>query len=131
MSYRSTLGKHLCTEDSAANQTGEAVQEAQRQQSVPQELKAQANANQALATQARPTSAPPTGPSTTSGTALYIGNLQWWTTDADLESMCSKYGQILNLKTFEDKNTGKSKGYVLVHFAAPEAAVACQAELNG
>ena len=65
------------------------------------------------------------------GTALYIGNLQWWTTDVDLERLCSKYGEILALKTFEDKLTGKSKGYVMVHFEASEAAAACQAELNG
>jgi len=127
----SATAQHLCTDDSAANQDGEAAQEMQQQHSVPQELKAQTNGSQAAATQARPTSVAPSGPVTTAGTALYIGNLQWWTTDADLETLCSKYGQILTLKTFEDKTTGKSKGYVLVHFAAGEAAAACQAELNG
>ena len=120
----------MCTDDSAANQDGEAAQEMQQQHSVPQELTTQTNGSQAAATQARPTVAP-SGPVTTAGTALYIGNLQWWTTDADLERLCSKYGQILTLKTFEDKTTGKSKGYVLVHFAAGAAAAACQAELNG
>ena len=70
-------------------------------------------------------------PVSSAGTAVYIGNLQWWTTDVDLESLCAKYGPVLTLKTFEDKTTGKSKGYVMVHFAAPEAAAACQAELNG
>ena len=127
----SATAQHLCTDDSGANQDGEAAQEMQQQHSVPQELTARTNGNQAAATQARPTSMAPSGPVTTAGTALYIGNLQWWTTDADLERLCSKYGQILTLKTFEDKTTGKSKGYVLVHFAAGEAAAACQAELNG
>lgn len=70
-------------------------------------------------------------PTSSAGTALYIGNLQWWTTDVDLESLCTKYGQVLTLKTFEDKTTGKSKGYVMVHFATSEAAGACQADLNG
>lgn len=121
----------MCTDDSAANQDGEAAEEMQQQHSAPQELTAPTNRSQAAATQAQSTSVTPSGPVTTAGTALYIGNLQWWTTDADLETLCSKYGQILTLKTFEDKTTGKSKGYVLVHFAAGEAAAACQAELNG
>lgn len=111
----------MCTEDSV----GEAAQE-QQAQSLPH-----AQTSLAPATQARPQSAATSGAPAASGTALYIGNLQWWTTDADLESLCSRFGQILTLKTFEDKTTGKSKGYVLVTFATPETAAACRAELNG
>lgn len=29
-----------------------------------------------------------------SGSAVYIANLQWWTTDADVERFCSAYGQV-------------------------------------
>lgn len=116
----------LCTEGSEA---GDAASTEQQHQAAPQEQHDQASTSQAaLPQQARPMSAMP---NSSAGTALYIGNLQWWTTDADLESLCTKYGQVLTLKTFEDKTTGKSKGYVMVHFAAPEAVAACQAELNG
>ena len=123
----------MCTDfaNSVANQVGEAAQGSQRQAPVHQESKAQTGARQAPGPQARPLSGALTGAVVTTGTAIYIGNLQWWTTDADLEKLCFKYGQILTLKTFEDKVTGKSKGYVLVHFAAAEAAAACQADLNG
>ena len=115
----------LCTEGSEA---GDAASAEQQHQAAPQEQHDQASTTQAAVPQARPMSAVP---SNSSGTALYIGNLQWWTTDEDLESLCSKYGQVVTLKTFEDKTTGKSKGYVMVHFVAAEAAAACQAELNG
>lgn len=114
------------TEDSEVDEAA-AVQSVQPQSAM-SEQHDQASTSQAAASQLRPMSA---AQNSSAGTALYIGNLQWWTTDADLESLCSKYGQILTLKTFEDKTTGKSKGYVMVHFAAPEAAATCQAELNG
>lgn len=115
----------LCTENSEA---GDAPSNEQQHQAAPQAQQDQASTSQAAVPQGRLMSAVPVS---SAGTAVYIGNLQWWTTDVDIESLCAKYGQVLTLKTFEDKITGKSKGYVLVHFAAPEAAAACQAELNG
>ena len=120
----------MSTEDRIAHQVAGATQET-RQQSVDQDHTTQPNTSQAVSTQARSSTAVHNGNTVPLGAAVYIGNLQWWTTDADLETLCSKYGQILSLKTFEDKITGKSKGYVLVHFAAPDAAASCQAELNG
>ena len=113
----------LCTDDTDGVEA--ASHAPQPHQATAQE---QASVKQAAAPQARPMSAVQ---SNSAGTALYIGNLQWWTTDADLETLCSKYGQVQTLKTFEDQVTGKSKGYVMVHFAAPEAAATCQAELDG
>lgn len=115
----------MCTEDSEA---GGAASHEQQHQAAPQEQHDQPSTSQAAGPQGRPMSAVP---NSSAGTAVYIGNLQWWTNDEDLESLCTEYGQVLTLKTFEDKTTGKSKGYVMVHFAAPEAAAACQAELNG
>ena len=120
---------HLRTEDRLAGQVDGTLPET-RQQFASDESAAQPSTSQTAA-QARPTLAAQNSSHVTAGAAVYIGNLQWWTTDADLESLCSKYGQILSLKTFEDKTTGKSKGYVLVHFMASDAAAACQAELNG
>ena len=105
-----------------------AANEPQQHQAAAHEHHDKASTRQAAAPQARPMSAVQTS---SAGTALYIGNLQWWTTDADLERLCSKHGAILSLKTFEDKVTGKSKGYVMVHFVTSEAAAACQAGLNG
>lgn len=64
-------------------------------------------------------------------TSVYIGSLQWWTTDAQLEALCSEFGEVLQITTYEDKANGKSKGYALVEFATFEAAQACKEQFNG
>lgn len=63
--------------------------------------------------------------------SLYVGGMNWWTTDAELESACAEYGRIREVKFFEEKSNGKSKGYALVTFADIASARACQAQLNG
>lgn len=63
--------------------------------------------------------------------SIYIGNLQWWTTDAQIEQLCSKYGVPQKIRFFEDKASGKSKGYVLVTFDSVKAAYTCKQELDG
>ena len=72
------------------------------------------------------------GRSTAGGpTSLYLGNLQWWTTDAELETLCAKHGTITSLKIFEDRKNGKSQGYALVDFQDSAAAKACKESLHG
>ena len=63
--------------------------------------------------------------------SVYIGNLQWWTTDAQIEALCSKYGVPQKIRFFEEKPSGKSKGYVLVTFDSVKAAYTCKQELDG
>lgn len=115
----------LCTDDldsvTVPNEVGQTSQ--QQQSTGPSASHTSIAANRQPSAAVASTSAP-------SGSSLYIGNLQWWTTDSELETLCSKHGQVLNIKTFEDKTTGKSKGYVLVQFASAEAATACQAALH-
>eukprot|EP00897_Mesotaenium_endlicherianum_P009435 jgi/Mesen1/851/ME000112S11001 len=65
------------------------------------------------------------------GTVLLIGDLQWWTQDAELEAACSHYGPISQLKFFEEKASGKSKGYCQVDFADAAAARACKEQMHG
>lgn len=62
---------------------------------------------------------------------MYVGNLQWWTTDVELENLCSECGSIKSLRFFEDKANGSSKGYALVAFTDRQGAEACLAKLNG
>ena len=64
-------------------------------------------------------------------TAVYVGGLQWWTTDAELDALCRPYGELISLRFFEDKGNGKSKGYALAKFATAEAALRCKEGLNG
>eukprot|EP01114_Cavostelium_apophysatum_P013616 TRINITY_DN3334_c0_g1_i1.p1 TRINITY_DN3334_c0_g1~~TRINITY_DN3334_c0_g1_i1.p1 ORF type:complete len:346 (+),score=45.43 TRINITY_DN3334_c0_g1_i1:84-1040(+) len=65
------------------------------------------------------------------GTAIYIGNLTWWTTDRELEDLFSPFGRIKNLKFFEEKLNGKSKGYALVEFHTHGAAHNAKERING
>uniref|UniRef100_A0A8C5HFP5 Cleavage and polyadenylation specificity factor subunit 6 n=1 Tax=Gouania willdenowi TaxID=441366 RepID=A0A8C5HFP5_GOUWI len=48
--------------------------------------------------------------------ALYIGNLTWWTTDEDLTEAIRSIGisDVLEIKFFENRANGQSKGFALV-----------------
>lgn len=65
------------------------------------------------------------------GTTLFVGELHWWTTDADLEAELSKYGQVKEVRFFDEKASGKSKGYCQVDFYDPGAAASCKEGMNG
>ncbi|XP_022768809.1 uncharacterized protein LOC111312629 [Durio zibethinus] len=65
------------------------------------------------------------------GTILFVGDLHWWTTDSELESELCKYGPVKEVKFFDEKASGKSKGYCQVEFYDPAAATACKEGMNG
>ncbi|KAK1273567.1 hypothetical protein QJS04_geneDACA016524 [Acorus gramineus] len=65
------------------------------------------------------------------GTTLFVGELHWWTTDADLERELCKYGQVKEVKFFDERVSGKSKGYCQVDFFELAAATACKEGMNG
>ncbi|AED96666.1 RNA-binding (RRM/RBD/RNP motifs) family protein [Arabidopsis thaliana] len=65
------------------------------------------------------------------GAFLFVGDLHWWTTDAELEAELCKYGAVKEVKFFDEKASGKSKGYCQVEFYDPVAASACKDALNG
>ncbi|KAL2466903.1 RNA-binding (RRM/RBD/RNP motif) family protein [Abeliophyllum distichum] len=65
------------------------------------------------------------------GTILFVGDLHWWTTDAELEEELSKYGPVKEVKFFDEKASGKSKGYCQVEFYDPDSATACKEGMNG
>ncbi|KAL0407010.1 UNVERIFIED_CONTAM: Cleavage and polyadenylation specificity factor subunit [Sesamum latifolium] len=67
----------------------------------------------------------------TGGTTLFVGDLHWWTTDAQLEAELCKYGPVKEVKFFEERASGKSKGYCQVEFYDPAAADACKEGMNG
>lgn len=49
-----------------------------------------------------------------SGSSVYIANLTWWTTDADVEGVCSQFGRLKGLKFMEERSNCKSKGVAQV-----------------
>jgi len=67
---------------------------------------------------------------TSDQTALYIGNLTWWTTDKELETLFSEFGRLKNIKFFEDKVNGKSKGYALVEYHNADSAFHAKDKLH-
>ncbi|KAM5568020.1 cleavage and polyadenylation specificity factor subunit 6 [Rosa sericea] len=62
---------------------------------------------------------------------LFVGELHWWTTDAELESVLSQFGRIKEIKFFDERASGKSKGYCQVDFYDPAAASACKEGMDG
>ncbi len=61
---------------------------------------------------------------------IYVGNLPWSTTEADLESMFSKYGPVSSAAVITDRETGRSRGFGFVELddAAAQKAIS---ELDG
>ena len=124
----SKIDPNLCTDDLESTAVpSEAGQESQQQL---QQSDGPVASQPTASTANRPSLTIVTNTAAPAGSSLYIGNLQWWTTDSELENLCAKHGQVLNIKTFEDKTTGKSKGYVLVQFGTADSAAACQAALH-
>ncbi|CAI0458734.1 unnamed protein product [Linum tenue] len=64
-------------------------------------------------------------------TMLFVGELHWWTTDAELEVVCSQYGRVKEIKFYDERASGKSKGYCQVEFYESAAAAACKEGMNG
>jgi len=63
--------------------------------------------------------------------AVFISNLQWWTTDIDVETHCSQYGRVLNIRFIEDKSCGKSRGMAIVDMDSQDAVQQCIEGMNG
>ncbi|KAG9445518.1 hypothetical protein H6P81_011646 [Aristolochia fimbriata] len=74
---------------------------------------------------------PPLTSGENGSTMLFVGELHWWTTDAELESVCSQYGRVKEIKFFDERASGKSKGYCQVEFYESTAAAACKEGMNG
>ena len=67
---------------------------------------------------------------------IYVGNLPYSTTDADLRTAFGQYGEVASAAIIMDKMTGRSKGFGFVEMPSKaEAEAAIQAldgqDLNG
>jgi len=61
---------------------------------------------------------------------IYVGNLPWSMTDAELSSMFSQYGEVSSAHVIEDRETGRSRGFGFVEMDAEGARKSIEA-LNG
>lgn len=62
---------------------------------------------------------------------IFIGNLSWAITDADLRDLFEEYGDIKSAKVVMDRETGKSRGFGFVELVDEEQAKRAISELNG
>src|ERR1700751_4517489 len=53
---------------------------------------------------------------------IYVGNLSFQTTDADLNDMFSEVGQVESVQIITDRDTGRSKGFGFVPMSDDAAA---------
>lgn len=62
---------------------------------------------------------------------LFIGSLDYSTTDAQLEEAFSTVGKVVSAKVIVDRMTGQGKGFGFVEMETPEKAKEAMGKLNG
>ena len=65
------------------------------------------------------------------GNKLFVGGLNWATTDDSLRAAFSEYGEVLEAVVKRDHETGRSRGFGFVTFAEANAAKAAMEALHG
>jgi RNA recognition motif-containing protein len=65
------------------------------------------------------------------GSKLYVGNLSYNVTNADLEQMCAPHGTVKSAEVIQDRDTGRSKGFGFVQMGSDEEAQGAISALNG
>ncbi len=64
-------------------------------------------------------------------TNIYVGNLDFATTQEDLETLFSEFGEVENARIIADKMSGRSKGFGFVEMVSDENAKAAIEALDG
>jgi len=66
------------------------------------------------------------------GTRLYVGNIPYGTSDAELRTLFGQNGRaVTEVKIVTDRETGQSRGFAFVEMANKDDALAVINELNG
>jgi len=65
------------------------------------------------------------------GKKLYVGNLSFEATSADLEAFFSPIGTCESVAVITDRDTGRSRGFGFVEMSSTSEAQAAIAQLNG
>ena len=65
------------------------------------------------------------------GRKIYVGNLSYSASSADLETLFSAHGTVQSAEIIADRETGRSKGFGFIEMATDEEAQAAIAALNG
>jgi cold-inducible RNA-binding protein len=67
----------------------------------------------------------------TMGKRLYVGNLSYSTTEADLRDAFAAAGEVAEVKVVLDRDTGRPRGFAFVEMATEAAAQSAMETLNG
>lgn len=65
------------------------------------------------------------------GNKLYVGNLPFSATEAELNEMFSRCGTVDSVRLITDRDTGRSKGFAFVEMSSSEEAERSIAEFAG
>ncbi|MSQ47297.1 MAG: hypothetical protein EXR78_02740 [Deltaproteobacteria bacterium] len=79
----------------------------------------------------RPFSPSPRPPVGSSGTRLFVGNLPYTATNADLERLFTEAGKVASASVMTDRATGQSKGFAFIEMGSKEDAVAAIKRFDG
>ena len=63
-------------------------------------------------------------------TKLYVGNLPYQTTEADLQTLFEGSGQVASINVVRDRATGQARGFAFVEMSDSEAAQRAIKELD-
>ena len=61
---------------------------------------------------------------------IYVSNLSFNTSDAELQDLFSKFGEVSSAKVITDRETGRSRGFGFVEMGNDEEGKAAMAGLN-
>lgn len=62
---------------------------------------------------------------------LFVGGLNWKTTDEGLRQAFARFGEITEAKVITDRETGRSRGFGFVTFVQAESAENAISEMDG
>ena len=65
------------------------------------------------------------------GSKIYVGNLSYNVTSADLNTMFTPHGQVQSAEVIQDRESGRSKGFGFVQMGTDEEAQKAIAALSG
>jgi len=65
------------------------------------------------------------------GKRLYVGNLSYTVSSADLEQLFAQHGTVRSAEVVADRETGRSKGFAFVEMSSDDEAQSASTALNG
>lgn len=62
---------------------------------------------------------------------IFVGGLNWGTTDAGLQDAFSAFGEVVEARVIKDRETGRSRGFGFVTFAETDSVAQAIEAMNG